>query len=236
MSATPPMIVELFVGTLTRYYSTDWQDGRTRAGFPSPFGNKVTPHAVTDPVELQGAIAEWRDNASLKLEAHLKQPLNWQEGMLPPYFVGELGLAGFGGAILLAAYTNHAHLPRPVMFMQTWAGDPAIEASMKAEKKDALWEVMNCGIWFPDEFAFGIGLKDPSGTPLKAGSIELLWKALEYLNETNWGASADDIATWRTRDLGDGDSFESQAQFGFAVFHESCRLARENRLPMKLHY
>jgi hypothetical protein len=236
MSGTPSMIVELFVGTLTRYYSTDWQDGRTRAGFPSPFGKKTTPQSVTDPVELQGAIAEWREAASLKLKDHLKEPLNWQEGMLPPYFVGELGLGGYGGAILLAAYTNYAHLPRPVMFMRTWEGDPAIEASMKAEKKDALWEVMNCGLWLPDEFGFGIGLKDPSGTPLKAGSIELLWKALEYLNEVNWGASAEDMTAWRKRELTENDSFESQAQFGFAVFHESCRLARENRLPMKLHY
>lgn len=236
MSGSPPMFVELFVGTLTRYYSADWQNARTRAGYPSPFGQKTTPQTVTDPVELQGEIAEWRDNASLKLQEHLKGPLHWQEGMLPPYFVGELGMTGYGGAILLTAYTNHAHLPRPVMFMPTWAGDAAIDASLKAEKKDALWEVMNCGIWFPDEFAFGIGLKDPSGTPLKAGSIELLWKGLQYLNEVNWGASAEDIATWRTRDVADGDSFETQAQFGFAVFHESCRLARENRLPMKLHY
>ena len=41
---------------------------------------------------------------------------------------------------------------------------------MKAEKKDPLWEVMNCGIWLPDDFSFGIGMKDPSGAPLKAGT------------------------------------------------------------------
>lgn len=235
MAASPPMIVELFVGTLTRYYSTDWQDGRTRAGYPSPFGVKGA-NAVTDPVELQGVIAEWRDNASEKLKEHLKHPLTWQEGMLPPYFVGELGMTGYGGAILLTAYTNYAHLPRPVMFMKTWEGDPAIDAAMKAEKKDPLWEVMNCGIWLPDDFSFGIGMKDPSGAPLKAGSIELLWKGLQYLNEVNWGASAEDIMTWRAREIAEGDPFENQAQFGFAVFHEMCRLARENRLPMKLHY
>ena len=230
------MIVELFVGTLTRYYSEQWQNGRTRTGHRSPFGAPKGRDAVDDPVELQGIIAEWLENASFKLKEHLKEPLSWQEGMLPPYFVGEMGMAGYGGAILLAAYTNHAHLPRPVTYMATWQGDPAIEASLKAEKKDALWEVINCGIWFPMDFAFGIGMKDPSGTPLKAGSIELLWKGLEYLNEVNWGASAEDIAAWRARSLSPTDSFETQAQFGFAVFHESCRLAREHRLPMKLHY
>jgi hypothetical protein len=52
----------------------------------------------------------------------------------------------------------------------------------------------------------------------------------------NWGAGAEDLAAWRARTVTDGDTFEIQAQFGFALFYESCRLARENRLPMKLHY
>jgi hypothetical protein len=230
------MFVDLFVGTLTRYYSEQWENSATRTGIRSPFGPKKSKTAVTDPVELQGIIAEWQEQASAKLKEHLKQPLMWQEGMLQPHFVGELGLAGYGGALLLTAYTNNAHLPRPVAYMKTWEGDPAVDACMKAERKDALWEIMNCGIWLPVEFSFGIGMKDPSGQPIKAGSIDLLWRGLEYLNEVNWGAAPDDAAAWRTRGLNEGDPFETQAQFGFAVFHEMCRLAREHRLPIKLHY
>jgi hypothetical protein len=230
------MNVELFVGTMTRYYSEQWQNAATRQGRRSPFGGKDSQHAVTDPVELQGIIADWLDQATGKLRDHLKEPLSWQEGMLAPYHVGELGVPGYGGLILLAAYTNNAHLPRPLASMKTWDKDPAVEASLNATKKDPLWEIVNCGIWFPNQFSFGIGMKDPSGTPLKAGSIELLWRGLEYLNEVNWGAGADDIAGWRARGLGETDSFETQAQFGFAVFHDMCRLSRENRLPMKLHY
>jgi hypothetical protein len=230
------MNVELFVGTMTRYYSEQWQNAATRQGKRSPFGGKDSQHAVTDPVELQGIIAEWLDQATAKLKDHLKEPLSWQEGMLAPYHVGELGVPGYGGLILLTAYTNNAHLPRPLASMKTWDKDPAVDASLKAEKKDPLWEIVNCGIWFPTQFSFGIGMKDPSGTPLKAGSIELLWRGLEYLNEVNWGAGADDIAQWRSRGLSETDSFEIQAQFGFSVFHDLCKTARENRLPMKLHY
>jgi len=230
------MNVELFVGTLTRYYSEQWQNAATRQGIRSPFGSNQSKTAVTDPVELQGIIAGWLEEASLKLKDHLKEPLSWQEGMLAPHYVGELGLVGYGGLVLLTAYSNNAHLQRPVMAMKTWEGDPAIEAAMKAEKKDALWEIVNCGIWFPSDFPFGIGMKDPSGAPLKAGSIELLWRGLEYLNEVNWGASLEDISQWRAHPPGETDSFETQAQFGFAVFHDMCKLAREHRLPMKLHY
>lgn len=230
------MNVELFVGTMTRYYSEQWQNAATRQGNRSPFGGKDSKQAVNDPVELQGIIAEWLEQATDKLKDHLKEPLSWQEGMLAPHHVGELGVAGYGGLILLTAYTNNAHLPRPVRSMKTWEADPAIQASLKAEKKDALWEIVNCGIWFPTQFAFGIGMKDPSGSPLKAGSIELLWRGLEYLNEANWGATSHDIAQWRTRPPAETDSFEAQVQYGFAVFHDLCKLAREQRLPMKLHY
>ena len=231
------MNVELFVGTLTRYYSEQWENAATRAGKRSPFGpRKNTGVPVNNPVDLQGIIAQWLEEASLKLKAHLKEPLAWQEGMLQPYSVGDLGFAGYGGMLLLTAYTNNAHMPRPVTFMKTWDGDPAIAAAMKAEKKDALWEVVNCGIWFPVAFSFGIGMKDPSGAPIKAGSIELLWRGLEYLNEVNWGVPPEEIGTWRTHALAETDTFEAQAQFGFATFYEMCRLARENRIPMKLHY
>lgn len=231
------MNIDLYVGTLTRYYSCDWQSSRSRPGDPSPFGpQQATGIAVTDPVEIQGIIAEWLEQASLKLKDHLKEPLAWREGMLPPHFTGEVSVPGYGGAVLLAAYTANPQLPRPISFMKIWNNDPAVDASLKAEKKDPVWEIMNCGIWYPVNFQFGIGMKDPAGQAIKAGSIELLWNALEYLNEANWGASPTDIAGWRARKLAETDTFETQAQFGYAVFYEMCRLAREHRLPMKLHY
>ena len=231
--------VDLFVGTLTRYYSTEWQNSQTRAGSPSPFGGqqRTDPKSVmTDPVELQGMLAEWLENANEKLKPRLKEPLSWREGMLPPYFDGELGVAGFFGVILLAAYTLYPHLARPAVLVQLLDGDPAYDLAMKAEKKDALWEILNCGIWYPGNFNTIIGMNDPSGAHIDAGSLDLLWKALEYLNETNWGASPETISTWRARILNDADTFDTQAQFGFATFYEMCRLARENHVPMKVHY
>ena len=71
------MNVELFVGTLTRYYSGDWQNGRTRAGAPTPFGPQQPRGGVevSDPVELQGILAEWLERTNEKLKAHLREPL-----------------------------------------------------------------------------------------------------------------------------------------------------------------
>lgn len=230
------MLIELYVGTLTRYYSEQWENARTRERGGSPFTGPSNPVSVTDPVELQGVIAEWREKATEKLKEHLPDPLAWQEGMLPPYEVADITFQGYGGAIMLAAYTVTGHLPRPTTYQKSWDKDPAIEQLMKESKNNAVWEIMNCSLWLPCAFQFGIGMKDPSGQPIRCGSVDMLWNALQQVNEANWNASPERIAEWRRIELEESMTFDRQAQFGFSVFFGMCQLAREKRLPIKLHY
>ena len=230
------MLIELYVGTLTRYYSEQWQNANTRAGKLSPFTGDRSPHSVSDPVELQGIIAEWLEKASLKLKEHLTEPLSWREGMSPDFSVAEIGFQGYGGVILLAAYTVTGYLPRPTTYQRTWNKDPAIEALSREPGNNAIWEIVNCSLWMPCQFRFGIGMKDPSGQPIRAGSVDMLWAALQQLNEANWKASPEEISGWLKYELNDDVSFDIQTRFGFAMFHEACRLAREKQLPIKLHY
>ena len=79
-------------------------------------------------------------------------------------------------------------------------------------------------------------MKDPSGQPIRAGSVDMPWAALQQWNEANWEASPDEIFGWLKYELNDDVSFDIQARFGFAMFHEACRMAREKQLPIKLHY
>jgi hypothetical protein len=230
------MLIELYVGTLTRYYSEQWQNANTRAGKLSPFTGPRGANSVSDPVELQGIVAEWLETASTKLKEHLTEPLNWREGMSPDYKVGEIGFQGYGGAILLSAYTVTGHLPRPTSYLASWNKDPAIEILSREPGNNAIWEIMNCSLWMPCSFQFGIGMKDPSGQPIRAGSVEVLWSALQQLNEANWKASPEEIFGWLKYELNEDVSFDTQAKFGFAMFHEACRMAREKQLPIKLHY
>lgn len=230
------MLIELYVGTLTRYYAEQWHNGHTRAGNPSPFTGTPNPNTVNDPVELQGIIAGWIADASARLKEHLPEPLAWQEGMGPEYRVAELGFPGYGGAIMLAAYTATGYTPRPTAFQPNWNKDPAIEILNADERKKPLWEIINCNIWMPGRFDFGIGMKDPAGMPIRAGSLDTLWAALQHLNEVNWNAAPSEIETWAGEKLDSSVDFDTQARAGYAAFHGMCRFARERRLPMKLHF
>jgi hypothetical protein len=79
-------------------------------------------------------------------------------------------------------------------------------------------------------------MKDPAGQPIRAGSIDMLWFALQNLNDANWKASPDQILEWSNIDLAQAADFDTQARFGFSVFHRMCQRARERRLPLKLHF
>jgi hypothetical protein len=230
------MLIELYLGTLTRYYSEQWQNGHTRNGHPSPFSGQPKPNRVNDPVELQGVIAGWLEDATNKLRPHLAEPLSWREGMNEECEVASLGFDGYGGAMLLAAYTVTGYQPRPKAFHREWGNDPAIELLSKDTRRNATWEMMNCNLWMPCRFQFGIGMKDPAGQPIRTGSIDMLWFALQNLNEANWKASHDQIMEWGNIDLGQATDFDTQARFGFSVFHRMCSRARERRLPLKLHF
>ena len=127
-------------------------------------------------------------------------------------------------------------IPRPTTFQKTWDKNPAIEQLMKEPQNNAIWEIMNCSLWLPCQFQFGIGMKDPSGSPIRCGSVDMLWTALQQLNEANWNASPERIAEWRRIELSDDMTFDRQAQLGFSGFFTMCRIARERRLPLKLHY
>jgi hypothetical protein len=230
------MLIELYVGTLTRYYSEQWENSRTRQGARSPFTGPSNPNSVTDPVELQGIVTDWREKASDKLKEHLPEPLYWREGMEPPYEVAELSFPGYGGAIMFAAYAVTGHEPRPETFQKSWDKDPAVEKLMKATENNAIWEVLNSTLWLPCNFNFGIGMKDPAGQPIRCSSVDMMWNSLNRLNEATWRASPEKISEWRNIKITEDMTFDRQAQFGFSVFFAMCRMAREKRLPMKLHF
>jgi len=64
----------------------------------------------------------------------------------------------------------------------------------------------------------------------------MLWTSLQQLNDATWKATPERIAEWRRIELTADMTFERQAQFGFSVFFTMCKLARDKRLPMKLHF
>lgn len=236
------MSLNLYVGSLTRYYAAQWQralldseQGRRQPGpiFPVP---SQPGNLVTDPSEIEPAVVTWRADLNQRLSPHISVALDWQEGMSPPHFSDAIGAAGYAGLILWAAYLEKPDFARPTEFVPRVAKHPAIDACLEAGSAAPIFSIINSELWLPGHFRCGVEFQEPSGGRLRICSIDSLLTAMNELNARAWNADRQQIVSWRWRGLNDKGGFEEQAQFGFAVAHIMASLAVRYWLPMKLHY
>jgi len=128
------MGLDIYVGTLTRYYSGQWETIAAQTAREQGWSFKtVRPDnpddAVTDPAQLAPAVQSWQAATSEALGDNLSEPLDWQEGMTPPYFTDKPDWDGLGGVLLWAAYLEQPGLQRPKRYTKDWEHDPAFAAS-----------------------------------------------------------------------------------------------------------
>src|SRR5947207_13965109 len=113
------MVLDIYVGSLTRYYAQDWETivqqwGReqglpveVRRSQPSP------PDRITDPAVIRPAMIKWRSNLNEALSSRLGVELDWEEAPDAAYFTDKPGWDGYGGLVLLYAREVKTQLTRP---------------------------------------------------------------------------------------------------------------------------
>src|SRR5581483_1883122 len=104
------MALDVYVGSLTRYYAGDWQSiadtgARTRPTRPKRPRTTRVP-AASDPgrdsERIREAVLTWRNGMQDALRRHLAEPLDWPETTEAPWFTGRPGWDGFGSLVLWA--------------------------------------------------------------------------------------------------------------------------------------
>ena len=211
------MELELYVGTLTRYYAGDGQDSDD---------------------DLRLSVLMWRDSLSLALEEHLEDPLDWDESAAAPRFTAELGWQGYGALLLWAAYAEHPELPRPTTATAEWESDPAYRASVAVSHASRYGQLLyGPELWLPCSFGFTFHAEDVWGDQVAIGSSVALLAELQALNTATWHADAPTLAGWRRAGAPHGEAaLESWARYGLAVFFEQASRSVAHGLPMRLRY
>jgi hypothetical protein len=230
------------VGTLTRYYAGQWETRAARAAREQglPFHTIRTHNpgdAITDPTQIEPAVVTWRSGLSRTLGGILPNPLDWPEGISPPYFTDQLTWEALGGLLLWAAYLEQPSLPRPAHYTKEWRNDPAFRASTASTFQSTYMPALTSEVSLPGNVTFTFQAQDLVGQVVWMSFTKKLEAVLSDLDARTWQANKSDISVWRHQGFSEGtDSLEHYAQFGFAVMSEQVRLAAENRLPMKLDY
>ena len=237
------MGLDAYVGTLTRYYAREWETVVQRAARES--GVSVTiirpegdsEDAVTDPAAIEEVILGWRDALSASLEKHLTAPLDWTEGMGPPYFTDKPAWDCYSALMVWAAHEEHGDPRLPAVAPEDWTSDATVQRSQADDFRSRYGQLLNGPeLWLPGDFTFTFSAEDATGNGVTIGSVTALSAQLHELNQRTWRANATTIADWRHTGADFGAPFEVSARFGFAVFAQLAEAAVEHRLPMKLDY
>ncbi len=239
------MALDVYVGSLTRYYAGDWESiadkkgkrtrpARTKAARTT--GTRASSRPGKDFERIRSAVLAWREGMKRALGQHLTETLDWPETAEAPWFTGQPGWDGFGSLVLWAAYAEQPGLRRPAALPEEWDDDPAlVRSNADGFRSRYSHLVRNVELWLPCAFDFTFEGEDVDGRRIIVGSSITLGRQLGELNAATWKMDEGELAVL-ANNRSTGSGLESCARHALAVMTGLVRRAVEHRLPMKLDY
>ncbi len=254
------MGLDIYVGTLTRYYTRDWETIVQRMGReqgiqvqmihagdpPKPnafqrllikLGLKPKPEEPMDKDEVRSVVETWQGNLINAVAVNGVQVHQWPESDDLPYFTDKPDWSGLYALIAWAVHVEQPGLEKPEQTPDVFNDEPYKQA-MSASEDSQFRSLMMCAEFYvPSEKPFSVRAPGPNGDEVSLATTCGLHDDLIAVNEASWGVDASAIDAWRQNEPEPGVSaFEAEARFGWAVMMQLTRQAIEYKLPMKLDY
>jgi hypothetical protein len=236
------MGLDIYVGSLTRYYAGDWetvvqQYGR-QAGIPVKVVRVNEPEdAVSDPEIIRSAVIQWRQKTSNGIKAALRTPLDWNEAADSPFFTDKPGWDSYSALLIWAAHEEQPQFAKPKENNEDWASNLAFQASNANGFKSRYSHLLkNVELWLPCNIEFTFEAPDVAGKEVRIGSSLMLFNQLRELNARSWNTDEGTMGEWLREDVEHLTPLDIDARSAFAMFMELCKASIEHRLPMKLDY
>ncbi|CAN5452997.1 hypothetical protein BH10PSE6_BH10PSE6_32810 [soil metagenome] len=236
------MALDVYVGSLTRYYAGDWESvadrsvrargSKARRGQP-----RVEGGPKTDRERIQASVLAWRRMLDGALASHLSEPLSWDESREAPWSTDRPGWDGFGSLVLWAAHAEQPGLRRPTALPEEWDDNAAlVRSNADGFRSRYSHLVRNVELWLPANFDFTFEGEDVDGRRIIVGSSATLRRQLGELNGATWKMDADEMTALARRPPSGRPSLDVSARHAMAVMSGLVQHAVERRLPMKLDY
>jgi hypothetical protein len=230
------MGLDVYVGSLTRYYAGDWETIVQQAGREQGFEVRIErwnepADPITDPQEIQEIVDAWRN----ALGEALGRELSWNEKADSPYYTDKPAWDGYGSLQVLAAYEDRGKEKRPKRAVTEWHRDKQWRKA--AEGASPRYpHLYGAELWLPVELESPFRSVDAAGNDVGIASSIALLRELRALNDRTYGGSTEDVARWRQDGAEPEGPFDDAARFGLAVFLELTQKSVEEQLPMRLDY
>lgn len=249
------MKLNIYVGTLNRYYRRDWNGGN---------GQRTMKNRET----IQRAVAEWMD---LLLLRSMPQNIPWDENDSILYFADNCGIEAYNALGLFQVghlckmidypgiYNfNNLELKKKLLFPSVITQDrpllshPVFKEIVAKEIPTSL--ATHCSMWLPLESEMLIVSPLPMQKEYGViSTIPYLEKELEMINKLKWNANEAEILTWRDSEyyvplakkknifqlfLGgsvlERYSTESLAKCAYSIFYRAVQFAKQYNVPIVL--
>ena len=233
------MALDVYVGSLTRYYAGDWENVADKAARErgEQTGRGAFVGRSTDITRIGSRLLEWRNTLARSLGDNITEPLEWDESTQAPHFTARPGWDGFGSLVLWGAYAEHPSMRAPPVLPEAWDDDPAlVRCNADGFRSRFSHLVRNVELWLPCAFRFTFEGEDVNGRRIIVGSVTTLAAQLADLNATTWKVDGSGVASWGRRPPTAEASLEQRARYAFAVMTDLVRQAVDHGLPMKLDY
>jgi len=253
------MGLDIYAGTLTRYYSGNWklitQQVAEELGMSfsitTPEGQSTSPNFNPEEVEdIQNCIQEWQTYLSDSTPTEYKETM-WKENMEKGYYTDK---PGYEAWMALAIFQYATFLKKP--FPETICSDTMLECPLlnEGEEKGIPSSLMNVRLWLPLEHSYIFNFIDPRNENTTMSTVSFLENELEILNDATWKADEQTILSWRNDEyynpVKENNHFltrlfrkkndkkspiyktESLAKCAYSILYKAVKFAKENQVPI----
>lgn len=237
------MGLDVYVGSLTRYYRNDWETVVQRIARQKGLEAEVVrfdSNSESEPLDVAAVhshILFWRSELARLLEGRITGPIEWDESPDAPYLTDKPAWDTYVDLLLFAAYDEHRELDRPIEHIDDIENDPAMKRSTDPEFPTMYPHLLSFTEWWlPFDMDFVFRAADPAGTPAVFGSSIALERELRLLNARTFRGGKSDVEFWLENGTKHGAPMADGARFALALFLRLARRASRHRLVMKLDY
>ncbi len=234
------MGIDLYVGTLTRYYTRRWETAQQQAiaAMGGPPMNVVSPHGAFPMKglsygEAHRVIQDWRMGMGRAMRKQGVEFGGWKEDVAQPHATASLTREGYGALMLWAAYQEAPELMPRQITPEDWAADPAYEhVSGPGARFASLYDAQ---AWVPVALAEPLLMPMPGGEQRVVASVGGLDRALRDLNACTWKVVDTDREAW-FNEAAQCTRFEAAARVTFDCFRRQVDFAMKHVLPVMMDW
>lgn len=257
------MGLDIYVGTLTRYYSGNWklinqqiaeQEGMSFS-IRTPEGEYTPPaHNQEEIEEIQNTIEEWQTYLLDSMPKDYKETM-WDENMTKGYFTDKPGWDAWE-ALAIFQYATLLNNPFPKTFCENMLGKYSLLE--EGEEKGIQSSLMKVQLWLPLKHSIMFSFTDPMNKDATMATVSFLENELIELNNTTWKADERTILSWRNDEyynpVKENNIFltrlshkknknnvptyytESLAKCAYSILYQAVKFAKDNNVPIVWDY